>query len=49
MRDVSRKTHSGAPRVGGCGSPERSESTSSRADSGVWLSKNSQFTITTGA
>ena len=31
------------------GSPERRESTSSRADSGVWLSKNSQLTITTGA
>jgi len=44
----SRKVHSGAPRVGAAGSPERRESTSSRADSGVWLSKNSQLTITTG-
>jgi hypothetical protein len=49
MRDVSRKTHNGAPRVGGFGSPDRSESTSSRAESTVWLSKNSQLTITTGA
>ncbi|COW40712.1 Uncharacterised protein [Mycobacterium tuberculosis] len=49
MRDVCRKPHSGAPRVGAFGVSERSESTSSRADSGVWLSKNSQLTITTGA
>ena len=31
------------------GSPARSLSTTSTADSGVWLSKNSQLTIMTGA
>src|SRR4029079_2792719 len=46
---VSWNVHSGAPRVGTGGSPARSPSTRSRADDGVWLSKNSQLTITTGA
>jgi hypothetical protein len=38
-----------APRVGTTSAPSRSLSTSSRAEAGVWLSKNSQLTITTGA
>ena len=51
MRDACFQVHSrGAPRVGWMpGAPERSPSTRSRADCGVMLSKNSQFTITTGA
>ena len=39
----------GAPRLGATSAPDRRPSTSSRADAGVMLSKNSQFTITTGA
>jgi hypothetical protein len=38
-----------APRVGATSRPARSRSTMSRALAGVWLSKNSQLTITTGA
>ena len=51
MRDACFQVHSrGAPRVGWMpGAPDRSPSTRSRADCGVMLSKNSQFTITTGA
>src|SRR6185437_3957595 len=50
IRDASRQVHSRpGPRVGRTGFPARRSSTSWRADSGVWLSKNSQFTITTGA
>ena len=48
VRAVSRKEHSAAPRVGVTGCPARSASTSSLALEGVWLSKNSQLTITTG-
>src|ERR1700722_6444363 len=48
--DACRQVHStGAPRVGVTFSPERSESTRSLVLAGVMLSKNSQFTITTGA
>ena len=38
-----------APRVGATSSPARSRSVTSRALAGVWLSKNSQLTIITGA
>ena len=49
MRAVSRKVHSGAPRVGvgGCAGAQRVDEIARRL--GVWLSKNSQLTITTGA
>ncbi len=49
MRAVSLYVHSGAPRVGATVRPARRSSTSRLALSGVWLSKNSQLTITTGA
>lgn len=49
MRAVSLNVHSGAPRVGATGRPARRSSTMRLALSGVWLSKNSQLTITTGA
>ncbi len=37
------------PRVGRTSLPARRSSTSSLVESGVWLSKNSQFAMTTGA
>ena len=49
MRTSRGRCTAAAPRVGAAGLPARSASTRSRADSGVWLSKNSQLTITTGA
>ncbi|KIX79877.1 hypothetical protein SF12_01530 [Streptomyces sp. MBRL 601] len=49
MRAVSLYVQSGAPRVGSTVRPSRRSSTRRLAESGVWLSKNSQFTITTGA
>lgn len=49
IRAVSLKVHSGAPRVGCTGRPATRSSTRRLALAGVWLSKNSQLTITTGA
>lgn len=49
MRAVSLKVQSGAPRVGSTVRPARRSSTIFLAEAGVWLSKNSQLTITTGA
>src|SRR5690606_11389355 len=50
IRDASLNVHRRlGPRVGVAPLPARRSSTSRLADSGVWLSKNSQFTTTTGA
>src|SRR5690606_24749968 len=49
-REACFQPHTGpAPRVGSTSLPSRRSSTSLLALSGVWLSKNSQLTITTGA
>ena len=48
-RSTSRKLQTLGPRVETTSSPARSRSVSSLALSTVWLSKNSQLTITTGA
>lgn len=49
MRAVSLYEQIGAPRVGSTVRPAIRSSTSCVALWGVWLSKNSQLTITTGA
>ena len=49
IRAVSLKVHSGAPRVGHRRLTCTQRVDQIAADSGVWLSKNSQLTITTGA
>src|SRR5690606_33150118 len=50
MREASLNVHSRfGPRVGRTSLPSRRSSTSCLAESGVWLSKNSQLTIMTGA
>ena len=48
-RSASRHVHSRAPREAWTSLPALRSSTSLVADSGVWLSMNSQLTITTGA
>src|SRR5664280_1650789 len=49
-RETCLKVHTlDAPRVGATGAPERRSSTRALAEVGVWLSKNSQLAMTTGA